>query len=495
LHTYKKQERVVAFVLSVVVLNVVFGWALLWQATKAKAVTLSISDQINAASPGSVITLPAQTFNEDIWISNSGTANAPITLRGAGIDATVIQGRIVITNSAAHLIIEDLSLNATSSGEDGIRITGNNQDITLRRLHIYGGTTSGHYGVRVGDASRDVLIEDSHIHNFQGSGTDSHGIGIMAAQRVTVRGCTIHDNHGDGVQSNTQDSGTQSPRASEILIENNDLYNNSENGIDIKSTLGLRAIGNRIHTFRPSSTSDGTAIQVQYGARDVEIAGNEVWDAVQGLEVTRGRKNGSDYPEAPERINIHHNYFHNTVLDSAASTGSGNGITVRAGSSIKIDNNTFANIAGTGVYLGKASGEKAAYVDVRNNVLQGTNNDADFSDPASSILGLLFDHNHYVTAKVDGKTLPIWLGQLFEQHASNGDPMLDASGKPVPNSPLIDSGEDIGLPFSGAAPDRGWAEMAGKAMPTATPLPTITPGPSPTPLNLPNKVYLPAALR
>ena len=68
-------------------LTVIFVWALLWQATQAKASSLSaaltISDQINAASPGSVITLPAQNFSEDVWITNSGTANAPITLRGA----------------------------------------------------------------------------------------------------------------------------------------------------------------------------------------------------------------------------------------------------------------------------------------------------------------------------------------------------------------------------------------------------------------------------
>ena len=455
----------------------------IWSGLAAQARPLSISDQINAASPSSVITLEARTYSEDLIITHSGTSSSPITLRGAGIDQTIIHGRIVLTNSASSIVIEGLSIDASDSGEDGIRLTANNAHITLRNLHLYDGKSSGHYGIRVGDGSSDILIEDCHVHHFTGGGTDSHGIGIMAARNVTVRRCKIHDNQGDGVQSNTQDAGLSSPRASNILIEANEIYSNTENAIDIKSTLGVQVIGNTIYHYRPSGSSDGTAIQVQYGARDVVVSANTVWDAVQGLEVTRGRKNGSDYPEAPDQIKLHHNYFHDTVLDSAASTGSGNGITLRAGSNIQVYNNTFARIANTGLYLGKASSEKASNVDVRNNVLQGAANDADFSDPASSTPNLIFDYNHYSTGKVDGKTLAHWLGQSVEKHASSGDPALDANGAPSAGSPLTDSGVNVGLPFSDSAPDRGWAEAE------ATPAPTATPGPSPTPM--PARQFLP----
>ena len=454
-------------------------------APTAQAQPLSITDQIKAAVPGNVITLAAQDYTELIDIDTSGSAEAPITLRGAGIDSTLIHGRISIRANVGHWVIENLSIDAQGVNNDAIHIYTNTQHLTIRNVQLYGGTQGGHYGIRVGDGSANILIEDAHIHDFSGGGTDAHGIGIGAADNVTVRRCRIHDNRGDGVQSNTSDDTTvpPPPRPSHILIETSEIYSNSENAVDIKSTLGIQIVNNRLYHYRPSGSSDGTAIQVQYGARDVQIIGNTISDAVVGIEVTQGKKNGTVYPDTPSRVTIQQNFIHDTVVDSAASTGSGTAITLRAGSAFKIYNNTLANIPTYGLYLGKADAAKPSDIDVRNNVLQGVLRDAEFSPPVLDISGLTFDHNHYTTGLIDKWSLTDWPAQGLEKSATGGDPQIDAQGQPQAGSPLVDSGVQLGLAFTGSAPDRGWSEA------TATPALTPTPGPSPTPM--PARQYLP----
>ena len=465
----------------------------IWHTVDAQAQPLSITEQIRAARPGSVITLDAQDYTERIDIETSGSADGPITLRGAGIDSTLIHGRISIRENVAHWIIENLSIDAHGADNDAIHIYSNTQHLTLRNVQLYGGDKGGHYGIRVGNGASDVLIEDAHIHHFGDGGTDAHGIGIEAANNITVRRCRIHDNIGDGVQSNTSDDviTPPPPRPSNILIEANQIYSNSENAVDIKSTLGIQIINNQIYHYRPSGSSDGTAIQVQYGARDVQIIGNDISDAVVGIEVTQGKKDGSVYPDTPSRVTIQHNFIHDTVTSSAASTGSGTAITLRAGSVYKIYNNTLAGIPTYGLYLGKADAAQPSDIDVRNNVLQGMLRDAEFSPAVADIAGLVFDHNHYTTGLIDKWSVSNWPAQGFETSPTSGDPHINTQGQPALGSPLIDTGVALGLRFTGSAPDRGWAEIAAGSAPIATPTPTIVPTPGPSPTPMPARQFLP----
>src|SRR5690606_34524390 len=41
----------------------------------------------------------------------------------------------------------------------------------------------------------------------------------------------------------------------------------------------------------------------------------------------------------------------------------------------------------------------------------------------------------------------------------NADPLLDDEFRPVADSPLVDAGVDVGLPFAGEGPDIGWHEQ------------------------------------
>jgi parallel beta-helix repeat protein len=415
----------------------------------------SIQDALDAAQPGDIILLEAKTYTADLKIERSGNPGAPIIIRGAGRGQTTLSGAIVISG-AAHVVVEDLDIDANSD-DDAIRIEAPAQFVTLQRLHLYSGSS---YGVRIDTDVHDVLIQDSEINGFDAGSSDAHGVGIETASNITIRRCNIYGNSGDAIQSNTPDYPGYNRYASNIIIEDNDLHDNRENAVDIKSTHGIVVRNNRMWGTRVVSSSDGMALQIQYGAEDVTITGNQIWDAVQGIEITRGKKSGQEYPLAPKRVTIAGNLIHD-IIAQGSDSGSGSALIVRSSSDVKVYNNTVQRAAGAGLYISYSNeNDLPGGVDVRNNVLDGATNDLYFARDPELFQGLVVDYNHYEHGTIRGDSLADWLLLGFERHPTSGDAGLSTAFLPLPASALIDSGADVGLPFSGAAPDRGWGELA-----------------------------------
>jgi hypothetical protein len=446
-------------------------------AGRTLVVTGSLQAAVDAAVPGDVLVLQSTTYVEHVVISRPGVAEAPITIMGAGIGRSVVRGTLVVRGDAAFWRVQDIDVDV--DGGDGVRLEAPVHDISLQRMHLY----NGHgYGVRIGSDTANVLIEESEIDHFDAGEQDAHGIGIMTARNITIRRCDIHHNSGDSIQSNTPDYPGYGRFASNILIEENKLHDDRENALDIKSTHGLIARRNQMWGFAAVSTSDGMAIQVQYDAQDILIEGNQVWGALEGIEITRGKKNGVAYPAAPQRITIAGNLFRDLGNGSGGGgggggggdffvylplaqnrigdNGSGSGIVIRASADVKIYNNTVLRAGRLGLYLGTSgNGEHPSAVDVRNNVLDGQDNDLDYAFDPQAVVGLIVDYNHYVNGRVDDGDLSAWLSIGYERHATSGDPGLDDALLPRSDSPLRDSGVDVGRSFTGAAPDRGWGNL------------------------------------
>jgi len=439
--------------------------------TNLVVVSQSLQAAVDAAVPGQVLVLREATYAEQVTIRRSGTAAAPITIAGAGVGRSIVRGGLRL-QGAAFWHIQDLDVEAAG---DALRLEAPAHDVEIRRVGLY----NGHgYGIRVGNDTADVLIEDCAIHHFSAGSTDAHGIGIMTASRITIRRCDIHDNSGDAIQSNTPDEPSYGRFASDILIEHNRLHHNRENAIDIKSTHGLIARYNQMWGFAAVSSSAGMAVQVQYDAQDIAITSNHIWDSSEGIEISRGTKKGVFYPLAPQRVSISGNLLHDIgsvygdggnasgrfhaylplALNGRADSGDGSGIIVRASAEVKIYNNTVLRAARHGLYLATSGGEHPHGVDVRNNVLEG-DDDLAWAGDLDAVAGLIVDSNHYVSGRIDGGSLGDWLARGYERHATSGDPELDAAMLPRPGSMLLDSGVYVGLPFTGAAPDRGWGEQ------------------------------------
>jgi hypothetical protein len=474
------QQSRIAAILTLSLYGLMFMLAIPYRTQAAEqlvTVTGSLQEAIDAANPGDTLVLEAKAYSGKIDIAVSGTAQAPITIRGAGLDASTIQGGVVVDGS--YLVLEDLTVDVGGADDDGVDINAPSHDVTLRRVHLHNG--SG-YGVRVGTDVTSVLIEQCVINNFDAGTSDAHGVGILTASNVTIKGCEIYGNSGDAIQVNTPDYPGYNRFATNIHIEGNRLHDNRENAVDIKSTDGLVFHNNLLWGYHAVSSSSGMAIQVQYGARNIVLTSNQIWASVEGIEVSRGVKSGTSYPIAPSNVLIAGNLIHDIVDDSGGDSGSGSGIVVRESSNVRVYNNTVVNTAGSAIYVGISSdGSYASGLNVRNNVLDGRLNDVRLSYDKTA--GMTFDYNHYMNGIVNEKSLGDFVAAGYEAHATTGNPQLDANWQPITGSPLIDSGTPVDLEFQGAAPDRGWSELASAAPP---PMPDPDPGSDPDPDPDPN---------
>ncbi|MFL5801553.1 MAG: nitrous oxide reductase family maturation protein NosD [Roseiflexaceae bacterium] len=423
--------------------------------TRTFIITGSLQAAADAAKPGDTLVLRNGVADGDLTIRRAGTASAPITLLGAGTGQSIIHGAVRVNGAAAFWRIQNLDVNANGE-QDAIRIEAPAHHISLQGLHLYGGRG---YGLRIGNDTSHVLIEDSEIDHFDAGDSDAHGVGIMTASDVVIRRCAIHHNSGDAIQSNTPDYPGYGRFASTILVEHSQLHDNRENALDVKSTHGLTFRDNQLWGFRAVESSDGMAIQVQHDAQHIVIMGNQIWDAVEGIEVSQGEKGGTPYPTAPHDVLIAGNLLHDLVTDPAGDSGNGSGIIIRTSTLVRVYNNTVLRAAGSGLYLSVSSvGLHPTDVDIRNNVFDGQSNDLRFAQLPNTVAGLIVDYNHYVSGRVDSATLEVWLAKSYERHATTGNPQLDAHLLPRDDSPLHDSGIDVGLPFTGDRPDRGWGE-------------------------------------
>ncbi|NJN15867.1 MAG: hypothetical protein HC822_06045 [Oscillochloris sp.] len=437
----------------------------------------SIEDAVNAAKPGDTLILAAGTYRESITIERSGAGQAPITLKGAGAGNTTIVGTIRI--ESAFIALQDLTVDADGSSNDAVKLVAPAADITLRGVHLHNG--SG-YGVRVGNDVARVLIEGCTINNFDAGSRDAHGVGIMTASDVTVRECDIFDTSGDAIQTNTPDYPGYERFAERIRIERNRLHDTRENAIDIKSTHDLVAHGNLIWGFKAVDSSDGMAIQVQHDARNITLSGNQIWSAVEGIEISRGSKNGTAYPLAPQDVLIAGNLIYDLVNDPNGDSGSGSGIVVRSSANVQLFNNTITAVPSSAIHV--AVSQRDDYPEqlaIRNNLLDGGKSDLMFSFAPDRAPDLVVDSNHYVSGRVNGGNLDQWRKAGYDRNPTSGDPKLDPERRPTAESTLVDSGVDVGLPFKGAAPDRGWGEMEiVSAQPSQPSLPALI-----------NRLYLP----
>ena len=145
---------------------------------------------------------------------------------------------------------------------------------------------------------------------------------------------------------------------------------------------------------------------------------------------------------------------------------------------ISIYNNTFVAKAtqGSGVGLDFTSQNNGTVrnVSIRNNIFQGFTNRSVTGTAAATQSNILITHNDYYQTAA-----PTWTGGgVTINNNISVNPLFVGSGYYTlqATSPCIDAGVNVGLPYSGAAPDMGYAEYSSA---TNTP-PTANAGPDQT---------------
>ena len=164
----------------------------------------------------------------------------------------------------------------------GLSIDGSN-NITVRTSDLAGSTVDP--GVRV-SGSQDITIHDSDVH-----GNTFGGVVLTSSTRVTLLRNRIYSNSGGGgallIQSSTA-----------ILLARNDITLNGA-GVDVASTQGLTAFGNRIYNAMRDVRLTGSTNALIFH----NTFGDAIWDPLPTASDDRGPENAWDngYPGGGNR--------------------------------------------------------------------------------------------------------------------------------------------------------------------------------------------------
>ncbi|MET0556843.1 MAG: right-handed parallel beta-helix repeat-containing protein [Vicinamibacteria bacterium] len=211
--------------------------------------------------------------------SAAGTAAAPVFVRGVG-SPVLATGELRMQGS--YLAVEGVVV-------DGGRVTvGPGDHLSLRRSEVRGYAPRGHSAAVAIDAT-DVVIHANEIHRNGDASADVeedvHGVkASTGAARVWIVDNDIHHNGGDAVQIGS--ARADEPWAQHVYIGRNQLHDDRENGVDIKQARDVIVSENRIHSYRPSSSSSGEAVVVHDDPERVWVVNNEIRDAARGVACT-----------------------------------------------------------------------------------------------------------------------------------------------------------------------------------------------------------------
>jgi hypothetical protein len=315
------------------------------------------------------------------------------------------------------------------------------------------------------------------------------GVWVHASKAVLLSGLTVHDNVSFGVKSTDSDttvedsdiygnaSGVEVGYGGTTMIRDNRIHNQDHmvdpgvggQGISFYKTTGsATAMGNQIwsnHMLPGDPTgSDGTGFEI-YGASNVVMTGNTLWDNESVLET------GTDGPACAHitytrNVAMRHEAFHNV------------GLILRCASDTLVAQNVFDGYDKFAFDLsefeGKYGGSIAGLRIENNVVVNGRMYSIDTAIPSSVVADYnvayttdaataLYGHDYvWVVGRDQTRSraeFTGWTG-LGAHDLWGVDPQLDSTYHPVPGSPLIDRGTNLGFPFQGAAPDVGAFEVS-----------------------------------
>ncbi len=426
----------------------------------------TVAKALSLVKPGEAVYLTTGTYRERLRLEErGGTSARPLTLRAAPNATPILRGGTGSSTSmidvrGAYWRVEGLTVDVAGDRAFAAlwRGSGARQGV-LRRNKLKNGTSGA--GVNVAEYASDVLIEGNEIHNFQkAGGGDSHGIILQTtARNVVARGNNIHHNSGDGVQCIGPEAGAtiSGTPFDNLLLEDNELHENRENGVDIKTCSRVVLRRNHVWGHRRSSTSGGEGVVVHMSARDVTLEDNVLRGNGRAVNV-----GGVRMGAPPTRIVLRRNL----VLDGYSADGNdGVGIRVDTTVDVKVQHNTFWNMPGACLYFGYGGSGSTQGLDARNNIM--ANCGLALRGRGSAVVNnnLYFREGGAARFRLDG--VDMGFAQWRSRTGMDGRSVERAPGftnantedfTPVPGSAARDTGVALGLPFCGTAPDLGARE-------------------------------------
>ena len=347
------------------------------------------------------------TSNEPIVITVEGVFHQPtsepaiiikgdwIKLIGIEVDGSndvVSQPAITITN-ASNILIQDCNIHSGTG--NGILITNgaNNVEIDNCTISNMDELANGIYNpipqilfCLLGIGSLVVTIYNpeksipiamigalilvsvtplAHNQFFRGDGRDSHGIAIMSGtSNVHIHDCEIWGNSGDSIQIVYVGPSNAIP-ADNVLIENNTLWGNREESIDVKTSSNVKIINNQFSGSRSATTSSGGKLVVIHGnPMNVEVSNNEFSWASRGISShAANTPKYQEWPKLPVNISINNNSFD---LIDGGMFGDGIVVDVYDSRNVIVENNTYDDV---GIFFMDREKPESVVI-VRDNIEQ-----------------------------------------------------------------------------------------------------------------------------
>jgi parallel beta-helix repeat protein len=277
----------------------------------------TITAAASKSQPGDTVQVAAGTYPENVSITKSGTAAAPIVFTpapgatvtvsggtGIGINLSTVSWVVVrgftVTQTPDYGINASNSSNITISGNHvsfaGQPVSGENRTgIRLNNTSdsLVSGNTSDHnsdYGIMLTSGStRDEVRGNLTFSNSRVFSRATAGIRLYQSPGNTVDGNVSHDNQDSGIECY--------PGSNNTLVYNNVVYNNGDHGIDDLTTTGQRIISNTAY----HNVTAG--INVEGGSTGATVENNISVD------------NGIKSPRTHSDIRVEHGSTAGTTMD------------------------------------------------------------------------------------------------------------------------------------------------------------------------------------
>lgn len=202
--------------------------------------------------PGDVIILRGNegTYKESMTISVQGTESAPVTIRAADGETPVIEGSIVIKNSA-YVMVQGITV--TKSPYGGIIISNGSHHITVSGCSIYGNAL----GIWIGDnAGMQNVITGNKVYNNTTHGIAVDRVNCAAGKETVISANRVYGNGHHGIEI----------YASYYIVEGNEVF---ENGYATQGTSGIH-----VYSAGPQeNTGDYNIIRYNISYRNKENNG------------------------------------------------------------------------------------------------------------------------------------------------------------------------------------------------------------------------------
>lgn len=250
---------------------------------------------LDSLPAGSVVQINGNTFEGPGALNGSGTAEAPIFIRGAAGDEPVVTGGFRFFGD--YYVIEHLEFDLEDFARNTLTIgkyqQGAPSHIAIRFNHFHGGQvvpTSSYQVIRIvhhwntTETVSDIVVFGNYFHHIGHGRGEAHydavAVSVDAnAERVWIVDNLFHHIGGDAVQiaCDTPELGDTYVVSNHIYVGRNRSHDNYENFVDLKLCEDIIVSQNEVSNITPLNPS---RTPIRYGPgeqADPSLVRRNIW--------------------------------------------------------------------------------------------------------------------------------------------------------------------------------------------------------------------------